>query len=332
MLLQVFGMRQLSRRLPRMQNPRLSTVSGTGTLSPDDARKSQLNGRSRSLSGSSAKLLGRAGASDSRLSGGLDSMNGANPAHRPRDSGSGAFTPSTPGAASTFSGAATAAAAQGGILGISTVDTATPYYRPPRARRPTLDAYSPAARSRGSWASGDWANKRWSHTSGGPGDQLDAGEGPSVSGRETPLPPHMSSQPQPSEAYVNEPKSNTDYAVREVDFYYGVRGPALSTLPTRRLGTGPADPTGPVASAAGWFKGLFGGKTKEKGKGFEVVRSSRMPPAMMAAKMSDSNSPEDSEAGLAKGATRGLALDTGAPPLHPPDSDEVSPIEEKRSL
>jgi len=28
---------------------------------------------------------------------------------------------------------------------------------------------------------------------------------------------------------------------------------------------------------------MFGGKSKEKGKGFEVVRSSRMPPAMRAA-------------------------------------------------
>jgi hypothetical protein len=328
---QVFGMRQLSRRLPRMQNPRHSTLSGTGTLSPDDARKSQLNGRSRSQSGSSAKLLGRAGATDSRLSGGLDSMSGGNHGQLQRDSGSGPFTPSTPGAASTFSAAAAAAGGQGGILGISTVETATPFYRPPRARRPTVDAFSPAARNRGSWASGDWANKRWSHTSGSPGDQLDAGEGPSISGRETPVPPHISSQQPLSDMSVNEPRSNTDYAVREVDFYYGVRGPALSTLPTRRLGTGPADPTGPVASAAGWFKGLFGGKTKEKGKGFEVVRSSRMPPAMMAAKISGSNSPDNPESDPAKGTARGLAIDTGAP-LHTPDSDEVSPLEENDSL
>jgi hypothetical protein len=76
----------------------------------------------------------------------------------------------------------------------------------------------------------------------------------------------------------------TDYSTREVDFYYGVRGPALnSDRPGRKLGTGPADPTGPVATAAGWFRNLFSGKTKEKGKGFEVVRSARMPPAMQAA-------------------------------------------------
>jgi hypothetical protein len=37
-----------------------------------------------------------------------------------------------------------------------------------------------------------------------------------------------------------------------------------------------------VATATGWFRNFFGGKTKEKGKGFEVVRSARMPPAMRA--------------------------------------------------
>ncbi|KAI8282665.1 hypothetical protein K4K59_007893 [Colletotrichum sp. SAR11_240] len=75
-----------------------------------------------------------------------------------------------------------------------------------------------------------------------------------------------------------------NYSTREVDFYYGVRGPALNSEGVgRKLGTGPADPTGPMSSAAGWFRNFFGGKTKEKGKGFEVVRSSRMPPAMRAA-------------------------------------------------
>lgn len=84
-------------------------------------------------------------------------------------------------------------------------------------------------------------------------------------------------KPEKEEEHLPElPKSNTDYAVREVDFYYGVRGPALSSG-TRKLKTGPADPTGPVSSARGWFKGVLGGKTKEKGKGFEVVRSAKAP-------------------------------------------------------
>jgi hypothetical protein len=72
--------------------------------------------------------------------------------------------------------------------------------------------------------------------------------------------------------------------VRESDFYYGLRGPALSSQPTRKLKTGPADPMSPVSSATGWFKSLnlLGGRKKEKSKGFEVVRSTRMPPQMMA--------------------------------------------------
>ncbi|PHH69986.1 hypothetical protein CDD83_5548 [Cordyceps sp. RAO-2017] len=81
---------------------------------------------------------------------------------------------------------------------------------------------------------------------------------------------------------MNLPANRPDYSTREVDFYYGVRGPALNSEgPGRKLGTGPADPTGPVATAPGLFRNMFKGKTKEKGKGFEVVRSSRMPPAMM---------------------------------------------------
>jgi hypothetical protein len=73
------------------------------------------------------------------------------------------------------------------------------------------------------------------------------------------------------------PRERTDYAVREVDYYYGVRGPALSNAPARKLKTGPADPVGPVSSATTWFQRLVGGKRKDKGKGFEVVRSSRVP-------------------------------------------------------
>ena len=73
-----------------------------------------------------------------------------------------------------------------------------------------------------------------------------------------------------------------DYAVREVDQYY--RGPALSDQPTRKLKTGPADPQGPVVNAQSWFQrlmlGVTGQKNKEAGKGFEVVRASRMPPGM----------------------------------------------------
>ena len=97
-----------------------------------------------------------------------------------------------------------------------------------------------------------------------------------MSGRGTPVPAYL---PAPKDDMEMEDTEQTkDYAVREVDFYYRVRGPPLSHAGTRKLKTGPADPTGPVSSATGWVRNLFQGKTKDKGKGFEVVRSARAPP------------------------------------------------------
>lgn len=70
-------------------------------------------------------------------------------------------------------------------------------------------------------------------------------------------------------------KPRPNYAVREADAFYYRRpdysqplNPGVST--GRRLGTGPADPTGPVAVASSWFGRLFRGNP-DKGK-FEVVR------------------------------------------------------------
>lgn len=76
----------------------------------------------------------------------------------------------------------------------------------------------------------------------------------------------------------------TDYAVREMDFYYGVRGPALSEEPgQRRLGTGPADPTSPVTTATSWIRKKLGLAKGKKERGFSVVRSSRAPEQFLAA-------------------------------------------------
>jgi hypothetical protein len=281
-LAKVFGMRQLSRRLPRRDGAsRQSHLSSAAILEPENDRKSYTqDGRMRSQSaGSAGILLGRPSI-------GLDSNSidafGAIPSHQ-LGSGQGSHAPSTPREASTFSFLPSAAAPsglgrdRGPILGIATAEATDPYYRPPRFRRPTLEAFSPGARSRGSWASGDWGNKRHSQPEIGSPEQLE--EGPSISGRNTPT-----GAAAPLDGSPNEPRrTQADYTTREVDFYYGVRGPALNAnIPSRRIKTGPADPTGIPASAAGWFKGLFGGKTKEKGKGFEVVRSSRMPPNMGA--------------------------------------------------
>lgn len=287
-LVKAFGMRQLSRRNPRRRGQaRQSIASDAAMLGPDGDRKSvQLNGgRSRSMSGSSAILLSRQGYGENRTSVGLDSVSATGGGNNRAESGSAPYTP-TSGGASAFSylpGASQTGghtgSSSGGIVNLKNAEASDPYYRPPRARRLTADAFSPGARSRGSWASADWANRRWSQHSPEQEGSPNMMEGPSVSGRGTPLPAHLGTTRDRSDSNPDDPRlSKTDYATREVDFYYGVRGPALSNLPTRRLKTGPADPTGPVSSATGWIKSLFGGKTKDTGKGFEVVRSSRAPP------------------------------------------------------
>lgn len=309
---QVFGVRQLSRRNPRRRGQaRHSMASDANFLGQDSDQKSvQLNdSRSRSLSGSSAILLNR---QPHRASMGLDSVSATGPGHHHRESGSAPYTPTTSGGASAFSYLPNANQAGGqggpggpGIANLKNVETsADPYYRPPRARRPTNEALPSRTRSRGSWVSADWANKRWSQRSpeqdGSPIPMDYPLEGPSTPGRATPHPPYLGVTRDRSESNVDDPRrSKTDYAIREVDFYYGVRGRALSTLPTRRLKTGPADPTGPVSSATGWFMGLFGGKIKDKGKGFEVVRSSRAPlidaQAQSRAKALDNEAPYSDE-------------------------------------
>ncbi|KAN0122626.1 Transient receptor potential (TRP) ion channel domain containing protein [Hyaloscypha variabilis] len=275
-LVKVFGMRQLSRRLPRRDGgSRQSQLSSAAMLDSENDRKSYImdSGRLRSQSaGSAGVLLGRAST-------GLDSVD-AHGNVPPGYIGSGASShaPTTPGEASTFSYLPSAASPSGvgrgraQILGLAAAETADPYYRPPRLRRPTLETFTPGAKSRGSWIGRDVENKRWSEPDSVVADIGE--EGPSISGRNTPIPQALDGSPGRTQA---------DYTTREVDFYYGVRGPALNAnIPSRRIKTGPADPTGPAASAAGWFKSLFGGKTKEKGKGFEVVRSARMPPGMAA--------------------------------------------------
>lgn len=314
-LSKVFGMRQLSRRLPRRDaTSRQSQLSSAAMLSEQD-RKSYLNegGRLRSQSAGSAGIL------LNRQSANLDSMAvdafGAMPAHHVSSGAPSSYTPTTPGEASTFSFLPSAAAPsgrgrnKGPILGLDTTDAADPYYRPPRFRRPTADAYSPGARSRGSWASGDWTNRRWSQHESPPADPdaIEPFEGPSISGRNSP-----SQQQALDGAPLELNRSKADYTTREVDFYYGVRGPALNAeAPSRRIKTGPTDPTGIPASAAGWFKSLFKGKTKEKGKGFEVVRSSRMPPGMSNAR----NAPGD------ESPPEGIPVATGAIRHGPIDSD-----------
>lgn len=309
-----------------------------------DQKSVQLNGgRSRSMSGSSAILLNR---QHNRASSGLDSVSaaGALNINNNADSGSAPYTPTTSGDASAFSymPGSSQAAGQGGLggprlVGRTSPETSDPWYRPPRARRPTNDAL-PSQVRRGSWISATRANKRWSlqnpvqDPSLAPLDLFT--EGPSGSGHTTPHPYQMGPVRDRSDSNLEDPRrAKTDYATREVDYYYGVRGRALSTLPTRRLKTGPADPTGPVSSATGWFKNLFGGKTKEKGKGFEVVRSARAPAAdrrtQSGGMVGGSGGPYFDDPH--HGRTRDLELSDdgdaiGGGTRHLPDEDAPSPL------
>ncbi|KAI2473528.1 hypothetical protein F4781DRAFT_427156 [Annulohypoxylon bovei var. microspora] len=262
-LSKIFGARQLSRRVDRRGGPsRQSQLSSTAMLGSENATKRGY-GRVRSESaGSMGIIIGPNQRSSSALDArSLDTYS------IPLGSG-GAFTPTTttPGDASTFSFLPSPGQAT------RPQPTADPYYRPPRARRATLDDGSSSPnRTRGSLGSVDLSNHRLSQP-----------ERPLADGDDIAPPPARINPPPAPAPYIPVFAPRTDYSTREVDFYYGVRGPALNSGPGRRLGTGPADPTSPVANATGWLKRLFGGKTKEKGKGFEVVRSARMPPAMKA--------------------------------------------------
>lgn len=289
-LVKVFGMRQLSRRNPRRKGrARHSISSDAAILGPENDHKSfrLSGGRSRSVSASSGFLLNRQGTNDHRSSMGLESVSANGHGLRHGDNESAPYTPSTGGGTSAFSylpsssqHAGPSGSGGGGIVNLTRPEAADPFYRPPRPRNPTNEALGPVPKSQGSMTSAEWANRRWSEHSPDQRASPNRSDRPTGSGRGTPVPAYLSGLRDHSDSNVEDPRrGNTDYATREVDFYYGVRGPALSNMPTRRLKTGPGDPTGPVSSARGWFKGFFGGKTKETGKGFEVVRSSRVPPA-----------------------------------------------------
>ena len=266
-------MRQLSRRVARSDQVPRHSVNSEATMLPSelDRQSAQIDGdRARSFSGSSALLLNRQGGSERGFDGGSSYGMGHS-----RGSGSVPYTPTTP-VMCTFPHvpiqgqySAGIESPNGGLIGLKHAETADPYYRPPRQRRATLDGFSGVPR----YGSGDWTKGK--STTNPDGEEHDPVGGPSVSGGATPIPAYLGSHRDDSDYDGEIRNPRTDYAVREVDFYYR---PALPNSGTRKLKTGPADPTGPVSSATEWFRGLFGGKSKEKGKGFEVVRSARAPP------------------------------------------------------
>jgi hypothetical protein len=272
-LSKIFGMRQLSRRMSRRENgpSRHSQLSTSAMLDADELSRTGYimpGGRLRSESGGSIGMLMHRRQRSSSV---LDSLSLDMPP-RNLDSGASSFTPTTPGDASTLSylPSPKQAMRHPGGFGLQTPD---PYYRPPRQRRSTMDtSSSPTSRTAGPWRTAERSHQK-RHSMAGTGTGGDPADlGAQISRDGTPAP------------YIVVPIApQADYSTREVDFYYRVRGEKLkSGVPNRKLGTGPADPTSPMASAAGWFRSMFGKKGKDKGKGFEVVRSSRMPPAMRA--------------------------------------------------
>ena len=330
-LVRVFGMRQLSRRHPRRPGrARQSIASDAAILTQDGDQKSlQWNGnRSRSISASSGILLNKHGA-DNRQSMGLDSVSAGGQGDTPVSGGASAFSfiPGGTQASGPHTG--------GGIVNIR--ETADPYYRPPRIRRMTLEGGLPDKPSGGLPNDPDVAHASGSRQSPDIEGPTLARDGPVISRRGTPTPAHFGGARERADSDAEDPRrSKTDYATREVDFYYGVRGPALSNQPTRRLKTGPADPTGPVSSASGWIKSLFGAKTKDKGKGFEVVRSSRALPlerrTASGTFVSSGDPPYTDDArGLQPERNRDLALSDegdaiGAGKRHLPEEEAPSPL------
>lgn len=263
--------------------------------------------------------------------------------HAHSGSGSTTFTPTTPGANSQYY------LGTGGPLGLDTSASTGPYYRQPRGRGlqrangegSASDNCSPGARSRGSWGSEQWPTgvgatgkqRSSQHSSHGsqslrgdnnPEKSNNASGGPSGTGT-----PHdsggvdMSGFPSggviqglahrhtdSSLGGTGSVRATPDYAVREGDFYYGVRGPALSSQPARRLGTGPADPTGTVAVAKGWLMRKLGLAAGKEEKGFTVVRSSRAPEALMDAERE------------AKGIGMAISADEPVPPENENEDSE----------
>ncbi|KAI2638185.1 integral membrane protein [Xylaria nigripes] len=291
-LSKIFGARQLSRRVDRSVGPsRLSQLSSAAMLGTAENTSKKGYGRIRSESAGSMGLVMNTRRNSSAMDAySIDAYS--------NHVGSSTFAPTTPRAASALSFLPSPGQAT------RPQPTADPYYRPPRGRRGTMEegASSSLHRAQDSIGSIDLANRRISQIGGDDGDLERATPGPT------------------SYAPVFAPRA--DYSTREVDFYYGVRGPALNSGPGRKLGTGPADPTSPVATATGWLMRLFGGKTKEKGKGFEVVRSSRMPSAMKArgGDFGDDAPPEGIPVAL--GVLRSGPIDS--------DDDEDTPITIKK--
>ncbi|KAF2666412.1 hypothetical protein BT63DRAFT_58197 [Microthyrium microscopicum] len=239
-LARVFGVRQLSKRHERPH----SLSSSAAML--DEGMKSPHN-RLTSLSANSRL------SSIDRLSQGYEGYShGEDLSVRSGPSPS----PSTPGTNQPNGFSFLPGPGEYQRRGSGSLSVPAPYYRPPRQRRTTLETAT-EGRSLELQATDGAAREPISVE---PANDLRRNSIMSAAFRD--------------ESDADRRKQTDYYSSREADFLYGVqRGPALNNTPTRRRGTGPADPMHPISTATGWFKGLFGARSKEKGKGFEVVRS-----------------------------------------------------------
>lgn len=269
-LSKVFGVRQLSKRV-RPNNVRSSLTSDQAMLARDeDIKSDRMGARSRSISASSAMILNHPGSAlDNRSSGGFDQISQGDVGSTISAVSPG---PSTPGGGGTspftFIGSSSGAkrTSTGGLT--NKLEPSDPYYRAPRPRRPTLEPLTGGETGLGVETSPERQPAQ------SPPSRRDTRDSSIFSPSRSSRNAAYLRQSDPEAALADPgPRKYTDYSKREADFYYGIRGPALSSAPSRRLKTGPADPMSPVASATGWFRNFFGSKRKEKGKGFEVVRS-----------------------------------------------------------
>jgi hypothetical protein len=115
-----------------------------------------------------------------------------------------------------------------GMAGLKQVGYTDPYYRKPR--KSLMDILSGAAGKHSSLISEDASKQASDPQKLEQVPQVDAGEGASISHKGTPVPTHVRSGKNEINDVTNElTRTKTDYVCREVDFYYGVRGPALSS-------------------------------------------------------------------------------------------------------
>ncbi|RMY24847.1 hypothetical protein D0867_01110 [Hortaea werneckii] len=273
----ILNLRMLKKRRDRPTGVGASMTSNAAILQDSDARDAYHGGRSRSMSASSQQLLNQVGAAQApsvhRMSG-FEQFSSDGELGSPNTDAD----HSQPGV--PYMTGATAAGMKPTLnVKTSDADRSDGFYRQPRPRRTTnpLDPVTPGAKTRQSVASIEfpYQDSPDGQPSHHPHNQsYDS----AFHDRDSPAPAYFRDSDQSGS---DTGPQRTDYAVREVDQYYNHRGPALSDQPTRKLKTGPADPEGPAANAQSWFTkmmfGMKGKKQKEPSKGFEVVRSSRMP-------------------------------------------------------